>query len=631
MALSAKTIAAIVTFCICSVAALGDDWPQWLGPRRDSVWREKGIVKTFPQQGLKVKWRVPVAGGFAGPAVADGKVYVADYVVESGKPVNGPSKRCKLEGQERLLCFSADDGSLVWKHEYACSYDVSYPAGPRVTPTVVDGKVYTLGTMGDLCCLDADTGKLLWSMDFKEQYNTKTPIWGFAGHPLVEGNTLFCLAGGKDSVAVALDKDTGREIWRSLSAPEPGYCPPVMIDAGGRRQLVIWHSTAVNGLDPRTGKVYWSVPLKPSYGMSIATPRKSGNYLFACGIGHKAVLLTLDPDRPGAEIVWRGDSRTAVYCANSTPIIDGNVIYGVCRQGELRGVELSTGRRLWETCAATTGSRPAYYATAFIVKHEDRYFLFNDKGDLILARLSPEGYKEISRFNVLEPTDEGLGREVVWSHPAFANQSVYARNDKELVCVSLAVATGGTESSIAPQSFDDIVTEKLIRSVCANEVPFTLSKTASDGIVTYDAEFTLQPADPKYDFGVAVKIAPVGTWMTTDQAEFLEYKAKTEKMIRKHEAETKKMMREQETQASLDFPRIRDLIGTPDIGLRAFKTFLLGPGGGGGIYYFTTTDGKHDIQVYGVGRLKKGMTDPGADIEKLASRISDLYDQWKGI
>jgi len=434
-----KTATVILAFCICSVSALGDDWPQWLGPQRDSIWREKGIVETFPKQGLEANWRVPIAGGYAGPAVANGKVFVTDYLRESGDPVNRATKRTRLEGRERVLCFRDGDGSLAWKHEYECPYNVSYPAGPRTTPTVADGKVYTLGTMGNLCCLDADTGNLLWSIDFTKRYNIETPLWGFTGHPLVDGNKLICLVGGEGSVAVALDKDTGRELWSSLSAPEPGYCPPIIVDAGRRRQLIIWHATAINGLDPESGKVYWSVPLKPNYGMSIATPRKSGNHLFASGIGHQAALLTLDSDQPRAEVAWRGDNQTAVYCANSTPLIDDNVIYGVCHDGELRAVELSTGRRLWETYAATTGTRPAPYATAFIVKHEDRYFLFNEKGDLILARLSPDGYQEIGRFNVLEPTGNSFGRTgLVWSHPAFANQSIYARSNKELVCVSLS-------------------------------------------------------------------------------------------------------------------------------------------------------------------------------------------------
>ena len=433
--------AGIVTGLVGSAAAFGDDWPQWLGPNRDSVWRETGIVREFPKDGLSVKWRSTIGGGYAGPAVAGGKVYVADYLRDSGDAKNGPWHRAESKGRERVLCLNAQNGEIVWTHEYACSYRVSYPCGPRVTPTVHDGKVYMLGTMGHLCCLDADTGKLVWSKELTAEYETETPIWGFAGHPLVDGDKLICLVGGKGSVAVALDKNTGKELWRSLSAVEPGYCAPAIIEAGGTRQLIIWHAEAVCSLNPDSGKPYWSIPLAPSHRMSIAVPRQEGDLLFACGVGHNAAAIRLDRDRPAAEVVWRGDSRTAVYCANSTPFIDGGIVYGVCRQGQLRAVDLATGNRLWETFAATTGTRNAAYATAFLVKHEDRFFLFNDKGELILARLTGEKYEELGRFHVLEPTGEALGRAVVWSHPAFANKSVYVRNDKELVCVSLAEQT----------------------------------------------------------------------------------------------------------------------------------------------------------------------------------------------
>jgi outer membrane protein assembly factor BamB len=286
--------------------------------------------------------------------------------------------------------------------------------------------------------LGAETGTLLWSKDLKTEYETSTPQWGFTGHPLVDGKKLICLVGGKGSIVVAFDKDSGAELWRSLSAREPGYCPPSMISSGGTRQLIIWHSESINGLAPDTGDVYWTVPLKPDFGMSIATPRKSGGHLFACGVRSTAALLKLDQNEHGADVVWRGNTKTAMYCGNSSPFIDGDVIYGVCQGGELRAVDLQTGQRLWETYDATTGDRSARYATAFLVKHKDRYFLFNDQGDLILARLSRDGYDEISRMNVLKPTNEAFGRDVVWSHPAFANRSVYARNDQELVCVSLA-------------------------------------------------------------------------------------------------------------------------------------------------------------------------------------------------
>jgi outer membrane protein assembly factor BamB len=410
-----------------------------MGPNRDGRWSEAGIVQTLPSEGPKVLWRAELAGGYSGPAVADGRVFVTDYVRTEGEAVNDPNGRSELRGHERVLCFDARDGRLLWTHDYDCPYKISYPAGPRATPTVAAGKVYTLGAEGHLFCLDAADGRVLWSKQFQKDFGIEAPTWGFCGHPLVDGQKLICLVGGPGSVAVAFDKDTGRELWRALSAREPGYCPPSIIEHGGRRQLLIWHPESLNSLDPETGEVYWSQPLAPDYGMSIMAPRLSGDLLFASGIGAVGAVFRLDPSRPAAEEVWRGTRETAVYCANSTPIIQDGVIYGAdCDKGSLRAVSLADGKVLWETFAPTTGGRRAKHGTAFLVQNGDRYFLFSETGDLIIARLTPGGYEELSRAKLLEPTGEAFGRAVVWSHPAFADRAVFARNDRELVCASLA-------------------------------------------------------------------------------------------------------------------------------------------------------------------------------------------------
>lgn len=430
---------AVAVWVIAAGVAGADDWPQWMGSRRDGVWRETGILEKFPAGGPKVLWRAKLAGGYAGPAVADGRVYVTDYLTDADtRKVSSPSERPKLKGKERVLCLDARTGKVLWKHEYDCPYGISYPAGPRCTPTVHGGKVYTLGAEGNLLCLDARTGVVLWSKDFKTDYRVATPIWGFASHPLVDGKKLICVVGGKGAVAVAFDKDTGKELWRALDAAEPGYSPPTLITAGGKRQLIIWHAEAINSLDPESGKLYWSVPLVPSYGMAIMEPRQSGDYLFAGGIGGQAVLLRLAKDQPAAEEVWRGKRDTALYPINSTPYLDADTIYGVDQPGQLRGVDLPTGKRLWATTRPTTGAEPANAGTAFLVKNGDRFFLFAETGHLIIARLTRKGYEEIDRAKLLEPTSVTFGRDVVWSHPAFANQCVFARNDREIVCVSLA-------------------------------------------------------------------------------------------------------------------------------------------------------------------------------------------------
>lgn len=426
------------------VSVRADDWPQWMGPKRDNVWRETQILTSFPAAGPKTVWRRPIAGGYSGPAVARGAVLVMDFKPTRGKSTLDFNNRDRLRGKERVICLDAATGQQRWQKQYECEYNMSYATGPRCTPTVADGKVYTLGAEGNLHCWDASNGKVLWSRDLKKDYKAETPMWGFCGHPLIEGKKLFCLVGGEGSVAVAFDKDTGKELWRSLSAREAGYCPPTLIEAGGKRQLLIWHPEAINGLDPKTGQVYWSVPLVPNFGMSIAAPRKSGDLLFASGIRDVAVVLRLASDRPAVDEVWRGDPKIAVYCSTSTPFLENGMIYGTdCNSGHLRCVRLATGERLWETLAPTAGGEQrAPHGTAFIVKHEDRFILFAETGDLIMAKLSPEGYEEISRAKLLEPTGGAFGRKVVWSHPAFANRCVFARNDQEIVCVSLA-ADGG--------------------------------------------------------------------------------------------------------------------------------------------------------------------------------------------
>jgi outer membrane protein assembly factor BamB len=419
--------------------ARGDDWPQWMGSNRDGVWRETGILTKFSADGPKVLWRAKVAGGYAGPAVAEGRVYVQDFVTaDDTRKLSNPNQQPKIEGVERVLCFDAKSGKLLWKHENKLTYRISYPAGPRCTPTVAGGKVYALGAMGHLFCLDAAKGDVLWSKDFVKDYGAEVARWGYASHPLVHGDKLFCVVGGKGSIAVAFDKDTGKEIWKALDAKEPGYAPPTMIQAGGTRQLLIWDAERINSLDPATGKGYWSVKLEAAFGMSIMGPRRHGDYLFAGAIGFHSVLLKLDRDKPAVTEVWRGKKGHSIYPVNSTPIIEDGILYGVDQPGPLMAVKLETGERLWETFEPVTGSGKANSGTAFLVKNGERFFIFNELGELVIAKLSPKEYQEIDRAKILEPTQTAFGRDVLWSHPAFANRCMFARNDRELVCVSLA-------------------------------------------------------------------------------------------------------------------------------------------------------------------------------------------------
>jgi outer membrane protein assembly factor BamB len=443
-----------------------DDWPQWLGPQRDGVWREKGLVDKFPAGGPKAVWKTPIGEGYSGPAVADGFVYITDRVRPQGvdNPDNSFDTGTKVAGKERVLCLNQKTGDIIWKYAYDCTYQVSYGSGPRTTPVVSGGKVYTLGTMGHLVCLDAKTGDLVWSKHLPTDYKMPVPMWGFAGHPLIDGNRLICLVGGNGSVAVAFDMDNGNEIWKALSAKEPGYAPPMIYTFAGKRTLILWSAEAVNGLDPVSGKVFWSQPFGSDKiaggkkqlraGMSIPTPRQIGDDLYVTCFYNGSLLLDLATGQPS--VLWtrtkpvvdpQPDETEQLHCVMSTPVIRDGHIYGFCSYGELRCLDLKTGKRLWATHAAT-GGKSLRWGNAFIVQlgeGSDRYILFNEMGDLILCRLTPEKYVEISRAKVLEPTNtmapsgmKGVKRYVIWSHPAYAGRCVFARNDREIICVSLA-------------------------------------------------------------------------------------------------------------------------------------------------------------------------------------------------
>jgi outer membrane protein assembly factor BamB len=397
-----------------------------------------------------VKWRTPIHGGYAGPAVAEGRVFVTDF-----------RRTRATKGIERALCLDELTGRILWNRQWETDYrGLDYASGPRATPTVDGNRVYVLGAMGMLQCLDVKTGAILWTKDFVRDYGTQVPVWGMSGAPLVEGNRLIAVVGGRSNgKVVAFDRDTGEEIWRSLSSEEsePGYSQPILIQAGGTRQLIIWDAAAVRSLDPVTGKILWEQPFRVHMSTPIATPVQSGPYLLVSAFFNGSRLFRLHEDIPRASLLWRGKSDSEIqsdglHALMATPLIQGDHLYGICSYGQLRCLKLATGERVWETQQATR--EKARNASAFLIRQRDRVWISNDRGELIIARLTPERYEEISRTQLIKPTSPpGARRElgaVNWSHPAFANRHVFARNDEEILCISLIpqAASGGEKSGL---------------------------------------------------------------------------------------------------------------------------------------------------------------------------------------
>ncbi len=431
----------LLALCALALPAVrGDDWPQWMGPKRDNEWRETGIVEKFPKSGPKVVWRAPVNAGYSGPAVSGGKVYVTDRVLAKGaaNPDDPFDTKVKINSTERVLCFDQKTGKELWKHEYDCPYQISFPAGPRCTPLVSDGKVYTLGAMGDLYCFEADSGKIVWKVDFKAAYKAKPAVWGYAAHPVIDGKKLVTIAGGEGAHVVALDKDTGKEIWKAGTQAEAGYSPVLFTEAGGKRQAVVASPKAIYALNPETGEQYWKVPFNADSGCVVMTPVRAGDHLFVGGYNAKSIMLKLSADKPGAEVVWQNKKGFGLSPINVQPFLIDTTLYGYDDEGELFAMEVPTGKRLWHAVGPVGGDEPQGSATAFMVKNGDRFFFFAETGDLVIGKLTPKGYEEIDRAKLLDRTEAAFGRKVVWCAPAYADKKVFVRNGKELICVDLA-------------------------------------------------------------------------------------------------------------------------------------------------------------------------------------------------
>jgi len=433
---------------IAGVPQVGaEDWPHWMGARHDGVWHETGTLQEWPAVDPPVRWRVEAGIGYAGPAVAAGRVFVMDRI--PAEPVEGGEAppRGATRGNERIRCLDATTGAELWRHAYEREYRISYPEGPRTTPLVDGDKVYTLGAMGDLICFEAATGRIEWQRQLAEEYGVPPMVWGFSAHPRIAGDRLFVLVGGEGSGVVCLDKRTGEERWKGVTAEEIGYAPPVLVERAGREHLIVWHDLAVRCLDPDSGAERWSVPFPdkpapPRPVVTIATPIVLESRVLVSDFYHGTAAIEVDWQADRASIAWRSaidDDRHAddLNALMATPIVRGEHLYGVAGNGELRCLKLADGSFVWRDLTPT-GERPAFFATAFLVPAGDRCWLFNDQGALILAKLSPEGYDELGRMQLLEPTGFARGRNIVWSHPAFADRCCFARNDKEIVCVDLS-------------------------------------------------------------------------------------------------------------------------------------------------------------------------------------------------
>ena len=412
MSPSRDFVAATLAAVLALNTAAAEDWPRWRGVRGDGTWQAPLVPAKFPEGGPPVLWRQPIGPGFSGISVAAGRVYTMDRPADSD--------------DERVVCLDEKTGALVWQHRYRATYGkLDYGKGPRCTPTIHDGRVYTLGAVGHVHCLDAANGKVLWSKDFVGEHGAKLPEWGFAAMPVIDGKLVILHAGLPSGCYSAYDRITGQEIWRGGEDPA-GYGTPIVIEHAGLRQLIGWTPEHIVAHRLDNGRLLWKYPYKVTYGVSIATPIFHEGTVLVCGYwnGSRAIKLGDSPEQ--AELLWEEDRYLRGIM--DQPLYRRGHVYLLDKQHGIVAFELAKGEKLWTDENRLTPRARNPQVSMVWLGDSDRAICLNEKGELILIRLSQEGLTEDSRAKIIGET---------WAHPAYAGECCFARDDQEIVCVRL--------------------------------------------------------------------------------------------------------------------------------------------------------------------------------------------------
>ncbi|MBI3417299.1 MAG: PQQ-binding-like beta-propeller repeat protein [Verrucomicrobia bacterium] len=391
-------------------SASASDWPQFLGPTRDGAYSGGNLAKQWPKNGPPVLWKKDVGQGFSGPIVADGKVILFH----------------RVGAQERVECFDAEKGGSLWRFDYPTAYEdtFGFDEGPRGTPAIADGKVFTFGAEGALHCLDFATGKKVWSVDAKKQFKTAKGFFGIACSPLVEGNAVLLNLGGENGAGVAaFDRATGKLLWKATD-DEAGYASPTAATLNGQRLALFFTRSGLVACEPASGKTVFQFPWRARMSASVnaATPLVIDDLIFLSA-SYNAGAALLRVKGASVEKLWSGDDILSNHYVTS--VHRNGFLYGFDgrqEQGErLRCVELKTGKVRWSQEDLAAGT---------VTLAGDLLLVLTERGELIEVAAAPEAFKEVNRAQILSSG--------VRAYPALANGRLFARSKDKLVCVNLA-------------------------------------------------------------------------------------------------------------------------------------------------------------------------------------------------
>lgn len=390
------------------VEAAAYDWPQFLGPERNGVYRGPALAEKWGANGPRVVWRKPVGQGFSGPVVAGDRLILFHRVAN----------------EEVVEALDVRTGAGQWRYAYPTSYrdDFGFDEGPRAVPVVADGVVYTFGAEGQLHAIDLKTGTRVWSEDTKKRFGVAKGFFGAAGSPLIEGGKALANVGGRNAGIVAFEAKTGMVAW-TATADEASYSSGVAATIGGRRSAIFLTRNGVVGLDPATGTVQFERRWRSRFAASVnaATPLVVGDLLFVSAeYGPGAAVFRVE----GSKLteLWASDDALSNHYATSV-YYDG-YLYGYHGRQEFgpsfRAVEMKTGKVRWSEDGFRAGS---------VTLAGNRLVIVREAGELILAGASPQAFRPLARAQVLPAT--------VRAFPALADGFLYLRNGNTLVCLDL--------------------------------------------------------------------------------------------------------------------------------------------------------------------------------------------------
>ena len=379
---------------------------QWRGPDRTGIYNETGLLKKWPDPGPKLIWHFNELGeGYSSASVTSAGVYTTGMISGNG------------------YVFALNhQGKLLWKKEYGREWNDSH-SGARSTPLVIGDKLYLISSYGKLVCMDCSDGRIVWSIDFMKDHGARNITWGITENLLSDGNILYCSPGGEDVNVVALDRNTGKIIWKSKGNGEKSaYCSPMIINLPRRKILVTMMERSIHGFDAATGTLLWRFGHINQYSVHPNTPLFNNGLLYCTsGYGNGGVMLRLAADGSSVTQVWKNDKPDPKI--GGVVALNGRIYGGGDNNRRLFCLDWHTGKELFQL---------NQLAPANIIANDGLLYIYSEGGKVALVEPKTDGFNIISSFQV----PRGTGPH--WAHLVIKNKKLYVRHGSSLMVYDVA-------------------------------------------------------------------------------------------------------------------------------------------------------------------------------------------------